>query len=164
MTGPVGVGITIIAMGAAGAALMDIWSLALRRLWNIPTLDYALLGRWVGHLVRGQFFHVRIAASAPIAGERVVGWLAHYAIGVAFAAPVVVLGGNGWLDQPTLAPAMAVALVTVAAPWFVMQPAMGAGVAGSRTPNPWATRLRNVGTHAVYGLGLYASAAILSLV
>ena len=43
-----------------------------------------------------------------------------------------------------------------------MQPAMGAGFAGSRTPNPAATRLRNLGTHAVYGIGLYASALVLA--
>jgi hypothetical protein len=41
-----------------------------------------------------------------------------------------------------------------------MQPAMGSGIAGSRTPDPRATRLRNVATHAVYGLGLYATALV----
>jgi hypothetical protein len=45
-----------------------------------------------------------------------------------------------------------------------MQPAMGAGIAGSRNPNPRATRLRNLGTHAVYGVGLYFSALALSIV
>jgi hypothetical protein len=55
-----------------------------------------------------------------------------------------------------------VGLGTIVAPWFVMQPAMGAGIAGSRTPNPAATRLRNLGTHTVYGIGLYASALILA--
>ena len=53
-------------------------------------------------------------------------------------------------------------LATVVAPWFVMQPAMGAGIAGSRTPDPRATRLRNLGTHAVYGLGLYLAAIVLA--
>ena len=44
-----------------------------------------------------------------------------------------------------------------------MQPAMGAGIAGSRTPNPAATRLRNLGTHMVYGIGLYVSALVLAV-
>lgn len=48
------------------------------------------------------------------------------------------------------------------APWFIMQPAFGAGIAGSKTPNPLAGRLRNLGTHTVYGLGLYATALALS--
>jgi len=41
---------------------------------------------------------------------------------------------------------------------------MGAGIAASRTPDPRATRLRNLGTHAVYGIGLYASAVVLAFV
>src|SRR4029078_8980356 len=28
---------------------MDLWSAVLRRRFGIPRLDYALLGRWVGH-------------------------------------------------------------------------------------------------------------------
>jgi hypothetical protein len=56
-----------------------------------------------------------------------------------------------------------VGLVTILAPWLVMQPAMGAGIAGSRSPNPTATRLRNLGTHTVYGMGLYAAAVVLSI-
>jgi hypothetical protein len=160
---PIRIVISIVAMGAAGAALMDVWSLALRRLWHIPTLDYALLGRWIGHLPRGRFFHERIGASAPIRGERPLGWLAHYGIGMAFAAPVVILGGPEWLAHPTILPAMVVAMATIVAPWFVMQPAMGLGIAAARSTNPAATRLRNLGTHAVYGLGLFTAALALSM-
>jgi hypothetical protein len=57
-----------------------------------------------------------------------------------------------------------VGLVTIAGPWFVMQPAMGAGFAGSRTPNPGATRLRNLATHTVYGIGLYLTALAVAAV
>jgi hypothetical protein len=160
---PIRIVISIVAMGAAGAALMDVWSLALRRLWHIPTLDYALLGRWIGHLPRGRFFHERIGASAPIRGERPLGWLAHYGIGMAFAAPVVILGRPEWLAHPTILPAMVVAMATIVAPWFVMQPAMGLGIAAARSTNPAATRLRNLGTHAVYGLGLFTAALALSM-
>jgi hypothetical protein len=59
---------------------------------------------------------------------------------------------------------MLVGLGTIAAPWLVMQPAMGAGIAASKTPNPTAARLRNLATHTAYGLGLYASALVLSVV
>src|SRR5512134_3822527 len=73
-----------ILMGVAGSALMDAWSAALRR-FGIPTLDYRLLGRWIGHFPRGRFVHERIAVSESIRGERAIGWVAHYAIGVSFA-------------------------------------------------------------------------------
>ena len=150
-----------VLIGIGGAALMDIWSLALRRGLGIPTLDYALLGRWIGHFTRGRFAHERIASAPPISGERPLGWFAHYAIGVTFAYLLIAIAGVSWLSTPTVGPALAVGLATIIAPWFVMQPAMGAGFAGSRTPDPRATRLRNLGTHAVYGFGLYLSALAL---
>ena len=151
-----------IAIGLAGSALMDVWSAALRR-FGISTLDYRYLGRWIGHFPSGRFVHERIAASTPVAGERALGWTAHYAIGVTFAFLLLVVWGRAWLDAPTIWPALAVGIGTIVAPWFVMQPAMGAGFAASTSPNPTATRLRNLGTHAVYGLGLYAAAAVLSM-
>jgi hypothetical protein len=98
-----------------------------------------------------------------VAGEGPIGWLAHYAIGVTFALLLLAIWGRAWLDSPTIGPALVVGLGTIVAPWFVMQPAFGAGVAGSKTPNPTATRLRNLGTHTVYGVGLYVAAAAMSV-
>ena len=153
-----------VLMGVTGSALMDVWSLALRRGFHVPTLDYALLGRWIGGFPRGHFVHARIASAEPVAGEGVLGWFAHYTIGVTFAFALLAIWGVAWLRSPTILPALLVGLGTIMAPWFVMQPAMGAGIAGSRTPSPGATRLRNLGTHAVYGVGLYISAVVLSTV
>jgi len=151
-----------LVMGVAAAALMDAWGLLLRRGFGIPTLDYALLGRWIGGIGRGRLTHQRIAAAPPVPGERPLGWLAHYAIGVAFAVLLLAIWGLEWAAAPTPGPALIVGLGTIVAPWLVMQPAMGAGFAGSRTPNPTATRLRNLGTHAVYGIGLYLAALALA--
>jgi hypothetical protein len=151
-------------MGIVGAALMDLWSLALRLGFAIPTLDYAMLGRWIGHVPRGRLVHDRIAAAAPVPGERALGWFAHYGIGIAFAVVLLATWGLDWARSPSIGPALIVGLGTIVAPWFLMQPGMGAGIAGSRTPNPAATRARNLGTHAIYGLGLYLAALGLSLV
>ena len=152
-----------VVMGVAASALMDVWGAVLRRS-GIPTLDYRLLGRWIGHFANGQFVHERIARSERVTGEVAIGWLAHYAIGVTFAFVLLAITGRPWLESPTILPAIAVGLGTIVAPWFVMQPAMGAGIAGAKSPNPTATRLRNLGTHAIYGLGLYAAAVVLSIV
>jgi hypothetical protein len=153
-----------VLMGVAGSALMDAWGLLLRRGFGIPTLDYAMLGRWIGHMPRGRFVHPRIAAAPPVPGERPLGYLAHYGIGVAFAVLLLVVAGPDWAHAPSVWPPLAVGLGTIAAPWFVMQPGMGAGIAGSRTPNPTATRLRNLATHTVYGVGLYLAAAAIAAV
>jgi hypothetical protein len=151
-----------VLVGAGGSALMDAWALLLRRAFDVPTLDYALLGRWIGYFPRGRFFHERIAASGPIHGERLLGWVAHYSIGVAFAFLLLAIWGLEWARSPTLWPALLVGVGTIVAPWFLMQPGMGAGVAASRTPNPRAVRVRNLATHLVYGIGVYLSAMALS--
>lgn len=152
-----------VLIGIGGAALMDAWALFVRRAFNVRGLDYAMLGRWLGHLPRGRFFHERIASADPVRGERMLGWVAHYSIGIAFAFLLLAIWGLEWARSPTLWPAMLVGLGTIVAPWFVMQPAMGAGIAASRTPDPVAARLRNLATHTVYGIGLFASAVALSL-
>ncbi len=136
---------------------------ALRRALRVQTLDYALPGRWIGHFPRGRFAHPRIAAAEPVQGERAMGWLAHYSIGIAFALMLLALQGPSWAQSPTLLPPLLVGLGTVTAPWFVMQPAFGAGVAGSKTPKPLAGRLRNLSTHLVFGIGLYLTPLALSV-
>jgi hypothetical protein len=151
-----------VLIGIGGAMLMDMWGFVLRRGFDIPTLDYALLGRWIGHFTRGRFRHVRIASAEPVTGERFLGWFAHYAIGVSFAFLLLAIWGLDWARTPTIWPALLVGLGTIVAPWLVMQPAMGAGIAASRTPDPRAARLRNLGTHTVYGIGLFLSAVAVS--
>lgn len=163
MTGAVELVVRGVLVGAGGAGLMDAWGLLARRAFGIQGLDYALLGRWIGHLPRGRFFHARIASSEPVRGERLLGWAAHYAIGVAFALLLLAIWGLAWARSPTIGPPLLIGMGTILAPWLVMQPAMGAGIAASKTPDPRAARLRNLATHAVYGLGLYLTALLLSL-
>lgn len=143
--------------GAGATATMDLWMIARRRLLGIPLPDYGLVGRWLGHMARGRFRHDRIAASPPVAGERLLGWAAHYMTGIGFAAVLLAFWGAGWAHQPTLGPALIVGIGSVAAPFLIMQPGMGAGIAARRTPNPAAARIQSFVTHTVFGLGLYAA-------
>jgi hypothetical protein len=152
-----------LVIGTAATAIMDLWLAFLRR-WRVPSLDYALLGRWIGHFRHGRFKHENISSVAPIRHERIIGWGAHYGIGILFATLLLVIWGPGWLERPTLGPALIVSTATLVAPFLVMQPAMGAGFAASKTPRPHAARLRSLVTHTVYGLGLYASALLWALV
>jgi hypothetical protein len=152
-----------VVIGVGATALMDLWAAFLRRCFRVSSLDYALLGRWIGHFARGRFRHQSIGQSATIRYERVIGWTAHYTIGVVFAALLLATAGVEWVKQPTLVPPLLVSSLTLIAPYFVMQPAMGAGIAASRTPRPHVARLRSLVTHTVYGVGLYASAWVWTL-
>jgi hypothetical protein len=151
-------------IGAGATALVDLWALARRGLFGSPLPDYGLVGRWIAWLPRGRFRHQPIGATPPERSERLIGWAAHYGIGVAFATTLVGLMGGEWLARPTLVPALLFGIATVAAPFLLMQPGMGAGIAASRTPRPGAARLQSLITHAVFGFGLYATARVLSAV
>jgi hypothetical protein len=150
--------ILTLLIGAGATVIMDLWAAVRKHAFGMPSLDYALVGRWLAYLPRGRYFHRPIAATPPVSGERATGWLAHYAIGVAFAAVLIGIWGEAWLCHPTLGPALLVGMVSVLAPFLVMQPALGAGIAASRTPRPSMARLHSLITHAVFGLGLYVSA------
>lgn len=144
-----------LLLGIGATAVMDLWGVLRAPLLGMPRLDHALLGRWVGHMGAGRFRHPAIAAAPAVRGERLLGWVIHYLIGTGFAAFLLATQGPAWLHRPTLGPAMLVGLGTVVAPLLVMQPAMGAGLAGSRTPRPAVTRLQSLLSHGCYGLGLY---------
>lgn len=148
------------ALGIGATLTMDLWGLLAARLLRFQAPNYAFVGRWIGYMPRGRFVHDSIAKSAPIAGERLVGWLAHYAVGIVFAGLLLGLCGPAWMQTPTLLPALTVGLVTVAAPFLLMQPGMGAGIASSRSPHPNQARLRSLLTHGIFGLGLYGAALV----
>jgi hypothetical protein len=155
--------VRMVVIGVGATVVMDIWSMIQRAL-GIPTLNYAMVGRWAGHFCQGRLAHDNIAKATPVSGELLMGWTIHYAVGIAFAAMLVGVFGIAWIHEPTLLEALIVGVVTVLIPFFVMQPAMGAGIAASHTPTPWKNRWRSLMTHGIFGLGMYLSAVLLNKV
>lgn len=145
----------MLVIGVGATALLDAWAIARRHAFGTPHPDYGLVGRWIGHFARGRFRHESIRAATPVRGELVIGWTAHYLVGIAFATVLLWGWGLAWVREPSLGPALVVGIGSVAAPFLVMQPGMGAGVAARRTPNPRAARLQSLVSHTVFGLGLY---------
>lgn len=147
----------ILMIGAGATAAMDLWALLLKQ-FGVRSLNFAFLGRWIGHLPKGRWIHESIAQSAPVKGELLLGWCAHYSIGITFAALLVSLFGLEWARSPSLLPALLVGIVTVAAPLFILQPGLGLGIASSKTPTPIFNTLKSLATHTVFGVGLYLAA------
>jgi hypothetical protein len=148
-------------MGIGATVVLDLWLAFLQRL-GVQTLNLAFIGRWVGHMRRGEFKQPAIAKAAPIRGELALGWFTHYATGIAFAGVLLAVVGTLWMHNPSLLPAVIVGLCTVVAPLFVMQPAMGAGFAASKTPTPLKNCARSIVNHTVFGVGLYVSAVVIN--
>jgi len=146
-----------ILIGAGATVVMDVWAFVLRRL-GIPSLNFALLGRWIGHVPRGTWMHASIAKAAPVRRESLIGWAAHYSIGITFAVLLLAAFGLGWARSPSLFPALFIGIVSVVAPLFILQPAFGAGIASSKTPRPIFNSVKSLVTHVVFGSGLYLAA------
>lgn len=150
--------ITIIGVGAT--LLVDIWIYFLG-LFNIKSLDYRFVGRWIGNFPKGKFYHKSIMETEAVKGELLIGWSAHYLIGIGFAFMMFIIYGKQWIDNPEFLSALLFGILTAAAPLFIMQPAFGFGVASSKLPGPNMRLLKSVGTHLVYGAGLYITSILM---
>jgi hypothetical protein len=147
-----------ILIGGGATALLDLWTLGRRWLAGTPMPDYGLVGRWFAYMARGRFRHEAIGKTPPARGELLIGWTAHYLVGIGFALVLLAIWGLEWARQPTPGPALIVGVGSVLAPFLLMQPGMGAGVAARRTPNPRAARVRSLVMHTVFGCSLYLAA------
>jgi hypothetical protein len=148
-----------IFIGAGATLVIDAWAALLRRL-GVQSLNFAMLGRWIGHLLQGRLTHDSIAKASPIRQELLLGWVAHYAIGINFAGLLLATFGLAWARSPTLGPALVVGVGSVVAPLFILQPALGAGIASSKTPAPVFNTLKSLTTHIVFGVGLFVAAVV----
>jgi len=149
--------IRILVIGIGATLTMDIWANILK-LFNIKSLDYRFLGRWIGNLTKGKLTHNKIFNTPPYPNELLIGWITHYLIGITFVFLLIWVYGKEWLDNPTLKPAIIIGIVTIIAPFFMMQPSFGFGFAGSKFPDPNIARFKSLMAHFIYGLGIYLAA------
>ncbi|EPS3298862.1 TPA: DUF2938 family protein [Acinetobacter baumannii] len=126
-----------LCLGIGATIVMDIWLLILK-IFKVPTLNFAFLGRWVG-------------------------WIAHYSVGIIFALSFLLIVGSTWFDHPQFYSALLFGLVTVLIPFFIMQPAMGSGFASSKTAHPFLNCLKSLLNHSVFGCGLYLTAKLFQI-
>ncbi len=155
--------VRVVLIGCGATLVMDIWLMFLKRI-GVQTLNFAFIGRWIGHLFHGRISHESIGKASPIANESSLGWITHYAVGIAFAFLLISIAGVAWARGPSPGIALLVGVCTVVFPLLVMQPAMGLGVAASKTPSPIKNCIRSLINHSIFGLGLFLSAFVLDWV
>ena len=152
--------ISAILIGLGATLTFDLWALFLKRAFKVAPSNICLVGRWLRYMPEGTLTHSNIGSAPQKSVECLVGWIAHYTIGITFAITFVALVGNNWLQHPTLIPAIIFGVVTVLAPFFIMQPSFGLGLAASKTSNPGQARLRSLMNHLAFGVGLYLFALL----
>jgi hypothetical protein len=153
-----------IPIGLGGTLTFDLWAQFLKRVFHIVPSNICLVGRWLRYMPEGTFRHASILSAPPKVAECLVGWIAHYTIGVTLACAFIALAGDEWLRHPKLIPALGFGIITVAAPLFIMQPSFGLGFAASKTAHPGQARVRSVMNHAAFGAGLYVFALLVNWV
>lgn len=153
-----------VLMGLGATLVLDLYTLFLKRVLDVPSPNFCLVGRWLRHMPQGTFRHANIGTAPQKQYECTVGWVAHYLIGVAFAFAFMLIAPANWLQRPSPLPPILFGIATVLLPFLVMQPSFGFGIAASRTPDPARARLRSLMAHSVFGVGLYAFALLLSQV
>jgi hypothetical protein len=154
--------IAAVVIGIGATAFMDAFAWLQRYFFKIPSLNYALVGRWIIGLPEGQFFHDTILQSPPRRYERTVGWFFHYGIGVFFVLLMIAFMGANWYLSPSLGYPLVTGGLSLCAPFCIMQPAFGFGLAASKTPSPWVARQRSLFAHLSFGVGIYVAGMIWS--
>lgn len=148
-------------VGIGGTIVLDLYAFILQRVFGVPATNWRMVGRWLGHMPRGEFVQPNFGQAAPVLGEHALGWVFHYLIGVGYGLLLVAIWGAEWLQHPDILAPLLLALALLVLPYFVMMPGMGMGVAASRTPKPNVARLKSVVGHSVFGCGMYATARLL---
>ena len=151
----------VLFIGMSATIFIDFYAFILQRYFNIPSLNYKFIGRWLVGISHGQFVHHKIMQSPNVRFEKYIGWFSHYVIGIIFSTLFIKIVGTHWFISPKLFSALLFGVSTVIFPFFLMQPCLGFGIAASQTPSPSSARLKSLSTHFMFGVGLYFSTILL---
>ena len=144
----------IVIAGVVATALLDLWQQCLRWVAGLPPTNWSLVGRWAREAARGHLFPGVVAQLPARPGERALGWIVHYVVGVLYG--LVYVGGLHGMGgmQPGLVNGLVFGALSVVVPWFFFMPAMGAGLLARHAPRPALACMLALVAHTVFGLGL----------
>jgi hypothetical protein len=147
--------IRILISGVFATLAIDVWATFANKILKLPRTNWAMVGRWLGHMPSGRLIHNPISSSPSIKNELLMGWFFHYFIGVIYAALYAAFVFTALSNTPTLASSLVFGLVTILSPWFLMQPSLGLGICAVKAPRPNSVRLQNLIIHSIFGIALY---------
>jgi hypothetical protein len=119
-----------------------------------------LIGRWIGYLLQGKFRHTDILQTPPLRGELLLGFAAHYSIGIVLVLVYLSLLALAHAT-PTALSAILYGTATTVLPWFLMFPSQGMGWLGWDAPGDARLARASLFNHIVFGLGIALWMAVL---
>ncbi|MBS0251595.1 MAG: DUF2938 family protein [Proteobacteria bacterium] len=150
-----------LIVGIGSTVVLDVFVSLVHRPTGIPPTDWGTVGRWLLGVGKGQLILDPADESPPTHAERIVGWLFHYLVGVAYAAAIVALWGPGYIAAPTILPVVVVGvLISTLAGLTILLPGLGAGFMGSKLPNQFAIIAYLIVAHVVFAAGQYGFALL----
>ncbi|MEJ0051544.1 MAG: DUF2938 family protein [Methylovirgula sp.] len=153
-----------LVIGIVTTATLDIWQQIYRLIFGTPITDWAMIGRWAGHIPEGQFVQPDIGKAPPIANELILGWIVHYVVGIGYAVVYLLLMRFIIGSPPSFVSALVFGAVSVGVTWFFMEPILGAGIMGSKIPQQASAMAHDFTSHLSLGLGLYIGALVAGLI
>lgn len=147
--------IEIIALGIFATAIIDIWATFSNKILKFPRTNWAMVGRWLSYLPKGQLIHRPISVAPEVKYEDFTGWLFHYLIGIIYALLYIGFMALVMNQEPSLISALLFGIVTLLSPWLIMQPCLGMGICASKATTPNKVRLQNLCIHSLFGVALY---------
>ncbi len=148
--------LVIVIIGLLANLFYDLYNVVLLFLYGV-SLDWHLIGRWVLHILHGDFIFRHIPQSDAMTGEKIFGWAIHYATAIVYAAIFVILIQYVFKSKYIFIKALIFTWICMLIPFLILKPAMGAGYFGSLTPNQAKSILMTFSFHSVFGIGLYLS-------
>ncbi len=144
-----------LLLGVFATAAIDLWATFSNKLLKFPRTNWAMVGRWLGHMPSGKLVHNPIASSSEIQFENTIGWAFHYFIGVVYSFLYFAFITLALNEQPSVLSAWLFGLVTILSPWFIMQPSLGMGLCASKATKPNMVRLQSFVSHSIFGVALF---------
>jgi hypothetical protein len=152
--------VTGVAAGVLGTVMMDALNHLFSRIGMISKIDVGMIGRMTAGWARGRFRYSDPGQMRQLANERLQGYIAHYAIGLALAFSYV-LGWDLLVGGPASAGwAFAYGIATTAASWFFVYPSMGLGLCGRSSPEGIKAPLSSLANHLFFGVGMAVAVAL----
>ena len=149
-----------IFAGVLGTLAMDSLNLLCARIGMILRIDVGMIGRMSAGWVRGRFCYRHPSEMIPVANEKFIGYITHYAIGVGLAIPFVLSWAHFFQGPAPPAWALVYGIATTVASVFFVYPSMGFGVFGMRSPEGIRAPLSSLANHLFYGMGMAVAVAI----